>query len=96
VCPRAGQYLLARGPVGYLIVRTIGESAKAHSVRETSVRGGQGIPIEDFAGLIKSVVGFEGSIKRVSSKHEVTPRKLLDASKIHALGWGGESVLITD
>jgi GDP-L-fucose synthase len=36
---------------------------------------------------VKKIVGFEGEIKWDSSKPDGTPRKLMDVSKLHALGW---------
>ncbi|WP_293937987.1 GDP-L-fucose synthase [Sphingobacterium sp. UBA5996] len=48
---------------------------------------GQDISIKDLAELIKDVIGYTGNITFDSSKHDGTPRKLLDVSKIHALGW---------
>jgi GDP-L-fucose synthase len=48
---------------------------------------GQDIPIKELAKLIKNVVGFEGSIEWDLSKPDGTPRKLLDVSRIAALGW---------
>ncbi|WP_373552860.1 GDP-L-fucose synthase family protein [Haliscomenobacter sp.] len=40
-----------------------------------------------LAQLIRSIVGFNGEIKLNRSQPDGTPRKLLDVSKIHALGW---------
>ncbi len=48
---------------------------------------GDDISIKDLALLIKSVVGYEGELKFDSSKPEGTPRKLMDVSKLHSLGW---------
>ena len=48
---------------------------------------GEDIFIKDLALLIKEIVGYEGEIKYDSSKPDGTPRKLLDVSKIHKLGW---------
>jgi GDP-L-fucose synthase len=48
---------------------------------------GKDISIRELAELIKSVVGFNGEIDWDSSKPDGTPRKLLDVSKIAALGW---------
>jgi GDP-L-fucose synthase len=48
---------------------------------------GEEIKIKDLALLIKRIVGFEGKITYDSSKPEGTPRKLLDLSKMNALGW---------
>jgi GDP-L-fucose synthase len=48
---------------------------------------GKDISIKDLAELIQSTVGFEGSIEWDSSRPDGTPRKLLDVSRIIALGW---------
>jgi GDP-L-fucose synthase len=48
---------------------------------------GEDISIRDLALLIKKVVGYEGEIKWDSSKPDGTPRKLMDVSKLHAMGW---------
>lgn len=48
---------------------------------------GKDIEIRELAELIKRVVGFEGEIQFDNSKPDGTPRKLLDVSKILALGW---------
>lgn len=48
---------------------------------------GHDISIKDLALLVKKIVGFEGSIEHDLSKPDGTPRKLMDVSKLHALGW---------
>lgn len=48
---------------------------------------GEDVSIKELAELIKDIVGFEGTIEWDSSKPDGTPRKLLDVSRIHALGW---------
>jgi GDP-L-fucose synthase len=48
---------------------------------------GQDISIRELAGLICEVVGFAGELAWDTTKPDGTPRKLLDVSKIHALGW---------
>jgi GDP-L-fucose synthase len=48
---------------------------------------GEDIAIKDLAELIRGVVGFEGDIVWDSTKPDGTPRKLLDVSRIEALGW---------
>ena len=48
---------------------------------------GDDISIKDLAGLVQQVVGFEGDISWDSGKPDGTPRKLLDVSRITALGW---------
>ena len=51
---------------------------------------GEDITIADLARLVASVVGYEGAITWDESKPDGTPRKLLDVSRIQALGWKAE------
>jgi GDP-L-fucose synthase len=48
---------------------------------------GQDISIRELAGLICDVVGFEGELAWDATKPDGTPRKLLDVTRIRALGW---------
>jgi len=48
---------------------------------------GQDITIRELAEMIKEIVGFEGEILWDASKPDGTPRKLLDVSRMKALGW---------
>lgn len=48
---------------------------------------GQDISIKDLAETIQRIVGFEGDILWDDTKPDGTPRKLLDVSRIAALGW---------
>lgn len=48
---------------------------------------GKDISISDLSILIKSIVGFDGELKFDHSKPDGTPRKLLDVSYLHSLGW---------
>lgn len=48
---------------------------------------GEDLSIRELARIIKDVIGFEGHIQFDTSKPDGTPRKLLDVSKLTALGW---------
>jgi GDP-L-fucose synthase len=48
---------------------------------------GQDISIRELAELVRDVTGFEGALELDPSKPDGTPRKLLDVSRITALGW---------
>jgi len=48
---------------------------------------GEDVSIAELYGLVKRVTGYSGSIQYDHSKPDGTPRKLLDVSKLHALGW---------
>jgi GDP-L-fucose synthase len=48
---------------------------------------GEDISIRELAEMICDVVGFEGELRWDKTKPDGTPRKLLDVSKLRALGW---------
>ena len=48
---------------------------------------GEDIPVKDLAEMVKGIVGFEGEVSWDTTKPDGTPRKLLDVSRIKALGW---------
>lgn len=54
---------------------------------------GQDQTILELAQLIRGVVGYEGDIVLDSSKPDGTPRKLLDVSRLHKLGWTAKTSL---
>ena len=48
---------------------------------------GQDLSIKDLAEMIKDIVGYEGQLRFDTTKPDGTPRKLMDVSKIKAIGW---------
>lgn len=48
---------------------------------------GEDISIAELAGTIRGIVGFAGALEFDISKPDGTPRKLLDVSRLNALGW---------
>ena len=54
---------------------------------------GEEVTIGDLAALIKDVTGFAGNIVFDKSKPDGTPRKLMDSSRLHALGWKSKITL---
>ncbi|MEO5571350.1 MAG: GDP-L-fucose synthase [Bacteroidia bacterium] len=48
---------------------------------------GEDISIKDLALLVMKTSGYKGELRFDASKPDGTPRKLLDVSKIHKLGW---------
>lgn len=51
---------------------------------------GEDVSIKELAEKIKEVVGYEGNITWDITKPDGMPRKLLDVSKLHSLGWKHE------
>jgi GDP-L-fucose synthase len=52
-----------------------------------NVGTGEDIPIAEFARLVAEVTGFRGQITFDTTRPDGAPRKLLDVSRINALGW---------
>lgn len=52
-----------------------------------NVGTGKDITIRDLACLIREIVGYSGDLAFDATKPDGTPRKLLDVTRIHALGW---------
>lgn len=52
-----------------------------------NIGSGEDISIKEVALLIKDIVGFSGELVFDTSKPDGTPRKLMDVSKLHQLGW---------
>jgi GDP-L-fucose synthase len=52
-----------------------------------NVGSGEDLSIKSLAELIQKIVGFKGEIVFDHSKPDGTPRKLMDVSKLNALGW---------
>jgi len=51
---------------------------------------GEDLPIADLAQLVADTVGYTGELVFDTTKPDGTPRKLLDVSRIHDLGWRAE------
>ncbi len=54
---------------------------------------GEDLTIRDLAELICRTVGFDGELVFDPTKPDGTPRKLLDVSRVHALGWKAQTTL---
>jgi GDP-L-fucose synthase len=58
-----------------------------HEAGLTNIGMGKDVSIKELALLIQQTVGYKGELKFDSSKPDGTPRKLMDVSKLHSLGW---------
>jgi len=74
-----------------IYVMELSRGAYSESTQEMSshvnVGTGADCSIQELAELIKLITGFEGKLKFDSSKPDGAPRKLLDVSRLHTLGW---------
>ena len=48
---------------------------------------GEDISIKNLAELIQATVGYEGELRWNTHKPDGTPRKLMDVSRLHGMGW---------
>ncbi len=58
-----------------------------------NVGTGEDVTIADFARLVAEVVGYRGALAFDASRPDGTPRKLLDVSRLAALGWRAKTPL---
>ncbi len=52
-----------------------------------NVGTGEDVTIRQLAEMVKETVGFDGEIRWNTDKPDGTPRKLMDVSRLHAMGW---------
>ncbi len=66
-----------------------GAIPKLGEIRNCHINVGTGkeLTIRELAQLVVEAVGFSGTIEFDASKPDGTPRKLIDVSKLHSLGW---------
>ncbi len=55
--------------------------------QHVNIGTGVDLSIKDLALMIKDIVGYTGEIKHDLTKPDGTPRKLMDVSYLHSLGW---------
>ena len=64
------------------------ENKNAADIGEfVNITDGTDILLRDLFELVRNIVGFAGRIEYDRTKPNGTPRKLMDASRIRALGW---------
>ncbi|WP_424624850.1 GDP-L-fucose synthase family protein [Achromobacter marplatensis] len=59
-----------------------------------NIGAGKDISIADLAALVARVVGYHGRIVYDTTKPDGTPRKLMDSSRVQALGWRPDISLV--
>ena len=64
-------------------IPSLGEIRNCH----INVGTGKELTIKELAALVVKTVGFDGEVAWDASKPNGTPRKLIDVSKLHSLGW---------
>lgn len=71
----------------FLMENTNAKDFYEQGISQINIGTGEDLEIRELAQVIKTIVGFEGEIEYDTTKPNGTPRKLLDVSRIHKLGW---------
>ena len=75
-----------------VFLMNLGETAYSSLLREDSpplinIGTGEDVTVRELAETVARVLGFAGSFVFDRSKPDGTPRKLMDVSRLHSLGW---------
>ncbi len=71
----------------FLMEKVNAKDLYENGISQINIGTGEDLTIEELANMISKVVGFKGSIDYDTAKPDGTPRKLMDVSRIHSLGW---------
>lgn len=69
------------------LMETYDVSGRSDGGDIVNIGSGIEVSIRELAETIKDVVGFSGKLTFDTTKPDGTPRKLLDVSKLHSMGW---------
>ncbi|MGE5498081.1 MAG: GDP-L-fucose synthase family protein [Syntrophothermus sp.] len=58
-----------------------------NGISQINIGTGEDLTIAELVNIIAEVTGFKGEIRYDASKPDGTPRKLMDISRLHSLGW---------
>ena len=76
--------------VYFLIQNVDAEEIYSKGIPHINIGTGKDLSINELAKLISEIVGYNGGISHDTSKPDGTPKKLLDVSRLHDLGWKAE------
>jgi len=79
--------------VCYLMEKINAADLYEKGISQINIGTGEDLTINELALTIKDVVGYAGKIVYDSTKPDGTPRKLMDVSRLHSLGWKHKTVL---
>lgn len=71
----------------YLIEKIDAKDLYDNGLTHINIGTGEDLTISELAAIVKKITGFEGVVVYDSSKPDGTPRKLLDVTRLHNLGW---------
>lgn len=71
----------------YLMEKVDAKDLYEQGITHLNIGTGEDLTISELIDKIKEIIGFDGKIIYDTSKPDGTPRKLLDVTRIHNLGW---------
>lgn len=71
----------------FLLERVEAKTIYDLNISHINIGTGEDLSIKALAELIAGITGFEGELVFDASKPDGTPRKLMDVSRLHELGW---------
>jgi len=79
--------------VYYLLEKVNASDLYENNISHINIGTGEDLTIKELAETVASVIGFKGNIVWDKSKPDGTPRKLLDVTRLHNLGWKHKTAL---
>ena len=73
--------------VFYLMNKVDAKDLYDNGISHINIGTGEDLTITELVDVIKKIVGFEGEIRYDTGKPDGTPKKLLDVTRLHKLGW---------
>jgi GDP-L-fucose synthase len=73
--------------VSFLLINANAKDIYESGITHINIGTGEDLTIGELALIVAKVIGYEGSTVYDPSKPDGTPRKLMDISRLHNLGW---------
>jgi len=73
--------------VCYLLEKINAADMYDKGITQINIGTGEDLTINELALIIKDITGYKGKIVYDTTKPDGTPRKLMDVSRLHSLGW---------
>jgi GDP-L-fucose synthase len=73
--------------INFLLVNINAKDLYDNGLTHINIGTGEDLTIGELAAIVAKVVGFDGETIYDSTKPDGTPRKLMDISRLHNLGW---------
>ena len=71
----------------YLLNKIDAKDLYEQNLSHINIGTGQDLSIAELVDTIKTVIGFDGELAYDTTKPDGTPRKLMDVTRLHELGW---------